>query len=53
MRLGYRLKKQRSEVFRMAKQATGIDPESILSEREIEALIGWMVAMTEKINETT
>ncbi len=31
--------KRRSDVFRMAKDATGIDPETVLNEAELEVLV--------------
>ena len=43
LRLGTLMRKRRSEVFRMAKDANGIDPETILNEAELEVLVSWMV----------
>jgi hypothetical protein len=42
LRLGWLMKKRRSEIFRMAKDATGIDPEKTLDEAEVEVLVKWM-----------
>lgn len=33
---------RRSEIFRMAKDATGIDAEKTLNEAEVEVLVSWM-----------
>jgi hypothetical protein len=43
LRLGWLMNKRRSEVFRMAKDATGIDPSKKLDETELETLVNWIV----------
>lgn len=43
LRLGWLMHKRRSEIFRMAKDATGVDPAKKLDEAELETLVNWIV----------
>jgi hypothetical protein len=52
LRLAWLMKKRRSEIFRMAQDATGIDPEKKLDEAEVEVLVKWMVDTRRAILDT-
>jgi hypothetical protein len=51
LRLGWLMHKRRSEIFRMAKDATGIDPGKTLDEAEVETLVNWIVDIRKAILE--
>jgi hypothetical protein len=52
LRLGWLMHKRRSEIFTMAKDATGINPMKRLDEAELEALVNWIVNARKSILES-
>ncbi len=52
LRLGWLMHKRRSEIFAMAKDATGIDPMKKLDEAEVEVLVNWIVGTRKAVLES-